>query len=452
MLSCTFCGATISPAELFCGQCGQKLTLPGEEKHAGATLVGNQPSPKSSTLLSTPLNSLFMSGEQQRQTSAQWMAAYEREAGMNTHPLHDDEQDFKTLLSSGSPGSQLHTLYPSLPLTMQPQKAARSSLRLHLSMAVIFVITIAIISSCIVGLLLFKQVQPQAIASATQAKLVVTPSTLNFGKLAPHVKTALAIEIRNMGGQPLRWTADPLQSAWLQIETRTATLGPNTTPQLNDVMLDTSQLHVGTFSTLLTLRSNGGNAQVKVEVTVLQSAIRQATLSIDTKVLPFGRLVQGAQMTQTMVISNVGTRELQWKAAAGNARWLTLDRNAGTIQQGGLPQRIKATVNTAGLPSGAYQTTITTPSNGGNQSVLVSVVVASALPVTFPSSPWPTSTPIRTNTATPIPTDTPTPIPTDTPTPIPTDTPTPIPTDTPTPIPTDTPTPIPTDTPTPIPT
>ncbi|HEV7235888.1 MAG TPA: hypothetical protein VGN15_06895 [Ktedonobacteraceae bacterium] len=384
------------------------------------------------------------------------------DAGRNiyTVPLHDEEENYPTVLSTKSfqPHAQVwradaivHT--PTVNLGGGAGLRADRSSGLYGRKRIFTLVLIALASVILISsisILLFSAIAETHNPVAVQpARLIVTPASLDFGTLVKGVKTVLPIGISNSGGQPMSWTIDTDNMPWLTSQTKSATVASNTPQQLNEIMVDTSNLTVGVHSTLLVISSNGGQAQVKVSVEVTPYVKTQAKLKTDVTTLSFGMLPTGTVVTRSVVVSNLGTMTLTWRASVGSVKWLTLDRETGSIQFGGLPQTINVTVNTVGLKAASYSTSLNFTGNDGNQSVSISMVVASATVQQTPTSQplTPTSQPL-TPTATPTmtPTDTPTPTPTATPTmtPTPTDTPTLTPTDTPavTVTPTDTPIPV----------
>ncbi len=103
-------------------------------------------------------------------------------------------------------------------------------------------------------------------------------------------------------------------------------------------------------------------------------------LDVKPASLDFGQLPVGSQAKQTVTISNLGTRDLNWTADQGNVSWLNLDTTSGTIQAGGSPQVINVTADATNLAAGTYSATLHINSNGGKQAIKVSLVITSPLP------------------------------------------------------------------------
>ncbi len=220
---------------------------------------------------------------------------------------------------------------------------------------------------------------------ARAAKLTVTPAHLDFNQVNKGSKASVEVMISNTGQQPLNWSADTGAAYWLTLDSGIGTLQPGTS-QTIQVIADTAHLPVGVSTATIAISSNGGNAQVPVQLEVIRPApVPAPKLDVKPASLDFGQLPAGSQAKQTVTISNLGTRDLNWSADQGNVSWLNLDTASGTIQAGGNPQVINVTADATNLPAGTYSATLHINSNGGKQTIKVSLVVTSFLPP--PASP-----------------------------------------------------------------
>src|SRR5205085_8706642 len=113
---------------------------------------------------------------------------------------------------------------------------------------------------------------------ASPAKLVVNPSTLDFGSLEVDSKVFQSIVIVNVGGQRLNWRADTGGTKWLRILGSTGAIEPGGPQEFIYVMADTSHLSLGSYTATLTINSNGGKVQVGVKLNVIASGAKQARL------------------------------------------------------------------------------------------------------------------------------------------------------------------------------
>ena len=380
MQRCKFCEAEFSADDRFCGLCGQ--TVDGTE--AGKDLW------------SISTNTVLKSGERQYQGIAKETTVFDGGRSSYNTPQYDAEEFYPTILSNRSQVSEVPTTYadpwawsprnydPKTPPIdngswMQPASRRRSPILILVTIAVVS----AVIIASVVGFLFIKgaetETPPHVLKPPT---LMVTPLTLDFGELERSVKLTLPFSISNTGGQLLSWsvTADAGSTKWLAVQTRSATIEPKDPQQPNKVTVDTSHLPLGPSFAYLTINSNGGKAQVTVKVDVIPPG--SPKLNIIPTSLDFGTYVMAMPVPhQSIIVINGGTKVLKWQVNAGNARWLTLDKNSSTswmLQSGG-QQAINMAVNT-GLISGTYSATVSITSNGGNQHVSVSLVVISPPP------------------------------------------------------------------------
>jgi hypothetical protein len=264
--------------------------------------------------------------------------------------------------------------------------------------------------------------------------LSVSPAILDFGLVQKGTRTTLALAIGNTGGNPLAWTAESDGTKWLELQAASGGVLPGGAPQSLAITCDTTSLALGTYSSLLHIQTDGGNAAIKVSVQVV--AQKQAKLAVSTAALDFQTMDQGQQATKIVSISNTGTLKLDWQVTS-DEDWVSLTPTSGSIQPGGADQGVTVQVDTTGMQPGNYSATLTVGSNGGAVQVTISLVIPASLPATptptqVPPTPTPTVTPTLMPTATPTATPTPTQVP---PTPTPTLMPTATPTATATPTP-----------------
>lgn len=220
---------------------------------------------------------------------------------------------------------------------------------------------------------------------ARPAKLTITPAHLDFNPVNKGSQASMGVTISNTGQQPLNWSADTGAAYWLTLDSSAGTLQPGAS-QTIQVIADTTQLPTGVSTATIAISYNGGNAQVPVQLDVIKPPpVPAPKLDVKPANLDFGQLPLGSQAKQTVSINNFGTRDLNWTANPGNAGWLQLDIASGTIQAGGSPQVINVTADTTNLTAGTYSATLQINSNGGKQSVKISLVVTSPLPP--PASP-----------------------------------------------------------------
>ncbi len=155
------------------------------------------------------------------------------------------------------------------------------------------------------------------------------------------------------------------------------------------------------------------------QAVILYTAYLPPALQLSSSSLNFSGVQGGSNpANQAFTVSNSGSGTLSWSISP-NQSWLsvspTTGTNAGTVN---------VSVNTINLSAGTHNGSIAISSNGGNQTINVTLYLDSPTPNTPTSTP--TNTPTNTPTGTQIPTFTPTKTSTSTPTgtPTPTNTPT----------------------------
>jgi hypothetical protein len=210
--------------------------------------------------------------------------------------------------------------------------------------------------------------------------LSVSPTILDFGELEVGRKAVLAEIVQDSSVPQPRLKPVSGNAQWLSITLRTETKEANGLWEIiYDVTANTSKLHVGQHSVMLSIGSDGGRAKpVNVKIQVIpQGQHPPAKLHVNPLVLDFGAQNVGNQKTLLLTVSNSGEKELSWAVGKGKTAWLTLDTSSGKIPSGGLPQVIKVEVDTTGLTAGPHSAAINFNSNGGNISVNIKLLVVS---------------------------------------------------------------------------
>jgi hypothetical protein len=209
-------------------------------------------------------------------------------------------------------------------------------------------------------------------------KLVVNPSTLDFGTVPKGRKVVQAVLIGNDGGTPLSWKAATDGSQWVSLTNATGVAVPHGMLEPLYVTIDTGSLSVGSANaTINIIPKHGANIQVPVRVNVAPpDPVKQAILSVNPPQLNFGQVVVGQQGIQALSVGNLGSLGLKWQASAADS-WLTLSTSSGSIRPGDLPQSVQVIVDTSSLQAGSYSSSITFSSNGGKIVVQVTLAVKS---------------------------------------------------------------------------
>lgn len=230
--------------------------------------------------------------------------------------------------------------------------------------------------------------RPPAALHASPPVLIVTPASLDFGRVEVGRKVVLTEMIKTNSGSQLQWKAVSGNTQWLNVMLSNAIKEPdNFREVIYDVTANTSNLRDGQYSVIFTISADGAkDQQVLIKIQVI-SRPSPAKLNVNPLLLDFGTQNMGSQGMQFLSVSNKGQADLNWLADWGNTTWLTLNPDQGKIASGGLSEIIQVKVDTATLTAGQHSASINFTSNGGNASVNVVLVVAVGSTPTLVSGP-----------------------------------------------------------------
>jgi len=187
------------------------------------------------------------------------------------------------------------------------------------------------------------------------AQLSISPTFLDFGE----TETSLQLTIDNGGDDELSWQVSSNQS-WLTTFPTTGT----TTSETDEitVSVNRSLLSVGIILRIyLLLQMVVICIPVAMEVTPVGLILSENSLNF------------GEETTElSFIISNSGTGELNWTLSSGNS-WLSANPTSGTITTN--TETITVNVSRAGLSPNTYTGSIFIDSNGGDQTVSVTMTV-----------------------------------------------------------------------------
>jgi hypothetical protein len=197
--------------------------------------------------------------------------------------------------------------------------------------------------------------------------LDVSPDAVSIGA----AESAAELRIDNTGSGTLTWNVVE-DLPWLdtaRVDKQTDPEGSITTETaVVELRVNRALLPVGNTRGEVTVTSNGGN--VVVPVSVEQGG--PAQLSVSTDSLPFG----ATTTQQTFVISNIGLEPLTWELdVPEGAPWLSAAPVQGTIAAQNGVETITVAVNRGNTPAGDFSAPLTITSNGGTDSVVVSMSV-----------------------------------------------------------------------------
>jgi len=170
--------------------------------------------------------------------------------------------------------------------------------------------------------------------------------------------------IANSGQSTLEWSIDEEQLPDFAGITFTSGQTTTETDEIT-VSVDRGAAPAGTQDFMFDVESNGGTQTVTVEVEILDP-----TLTVSTNFIDMG---QNSSST-TFVITNTGQSTLTWNIVRPSPEpWLSLSRTSGetTTEE----DTIGISIDRTGLASGTFMETFEVQSNGGTQSITVSIDV-----------------------------------------------------------------------------
>ncbi|MDZ4857625.1 MAG: VWA domain-containing protein [Candidatus Hydrogenedentes bacterium] len=203
------------------------------------------------------------------------------------------------------------------------------------------------------------------------AELVVTPTTLNFGKFA----TDKLIIISNGGTGTVNWSISTAGlPGWLSLAAPTS---GSVAGDSDAVIVSVNRIGQipGQYSFTFQVTSDAGNENVTVNMTVAEVPV----LTIDTgfvnpnnnALAPLG----DEETTFDFTITNTGTGTLNWNIdPADFPLWLSMTPVAGDVQ-GAQIDTVTITVSRALLSAGGFSALIPVTSNGGNKTIEVTMQV-----------------------------------------------------------------------------
>lgn len=193
-------------------------------------------------------------------------------------------------------------------------------------------------------------------------RLSVQPRSLNFGLIGREDVAPLTLAIANAGTGELHWEVDN-RGTWLEIVPTSGVCHPG---QTSTVTVNAYALAVGGKAdrAWLTVRSNGGQAEIFASVSV-----SSPVLMVDALELDLGVSQNYAPVAQWLGISNRGVGPLRGTVTP-QVPWLTVDPPAFECPTGALLQ-VRVQAIPEGLRPGANDVAgaLLVESNGGNEEI-----------------------------------------------------------------------------------
>jgi len=204
-----------------------------------------------------------------------------------------------------------------------------------------------------------------------QARLVPNPKTLDFGQLVAGNQATLPVTIGNVGTQKLDWKATTGNTSWLALDSNNGTVQPGGLPGVIQVTANATGLATGNYSATLSITSNGGSAQVRVTMVVINGPPPPPTLASS----PGSFTVPGdphctynASTGWTCVVSLSSSQSAQanlnWTASSSGVNGVTFSQASGTLSPGQTAQ-VSITIPNMACPAQA-DFTFTGPGNATN--------------------------------------------------------------------------------------
>lgn len=194
-----------------------------------------------------------------------------------------------------------------------------------------------------------------------KAQLSASVPTLDFGSSQTNASFTIS---NSTGVGSITWTAASSVN-WLSVSPTSGSL--STSASTINVIANRSGLTFGNYTAAINLTSNAGNIVIPVTLTVLNPNAPQLTVS--PSVLQFGN----ATTTIAMNVQNTGTGTLNWSAIPSQS-WISLSKTSDSVTGS---ESINVTVSRNSLSSGSYSGQIVFSSNGGSQTVSVSMNIPS---------------------------------------------------------------------------
>jgi len=196
-------------------------------------------------------------------------------------------------------------------------------------------------------------------AATSPPVLEVDVTTLDFGE----TDTSKPFSVTNSGDGTLVWSLYEYEE-WITVDATSGSLAGNASTTVT-VYVDRSEvLEVGVVDGLITITSNGGNAEIDVTMTVPDDPV----LEVNPSALDFS----SEYVVKGLSIINSGTGVLNWEIAAQET-WITVDQETGATGEG-TTDKINVMVDRSAVTElGGYSGELDITSDGGD--VTVSVVM-----------------------------------------------------------------------------
>lgn len=215
------------------------------------------------------------------------------------------------------------------------------------------------------------QVVAVSAKAAASAQLQVSTTTLDLGESL----TTAQFTIANLGLETLEWELAVAQDApWLSASPVEGTLASQDAAAPVTVTVDRTGLPPGSFEGVISITSNGGDAEVTVAVDVPVLIVLPDSIAFGALASPTSRLAS---------VQNRGFDPIAWAASASTndgGDWLAVSPASG-LAPGDATNQVGVTANPAGLAPGAYsgEVVVTAAAAGFAKTIPVTMTVTGFL-------------------------------------------------------------------------
>ncbi|MFP4499514.1 MAG: BACON domain-containing protein [Candidatus Hydrogenedentota bacterium] len=190
-----------------------------------------------------------------------------------------------------------------------------------------------------------------SVSQGNDATLSVSMDSIDLGSS----DTSAAVDIANGGQAPLAWELSiPEDAGWLTASDDAGTLPTADAAQAVQFNVDRTGLTAGSYSTTVSITSNGGEAAIDVHMEILALDVTPETISFDGL---------RSAVNRPVTLLNNGGAPVAWSAET-DAPWLTVTPASGTVAHEDV---LTVRIDPAGLAPDTYSGTISvifTPDSG----------------------------------------------------------------------------------------
>ncbi len=188
--------------------------------------------------------------------------------------------------------------------------------------------------------------------------LGVEPAGMDFG----YIDDTRVLTVINIGGGTLDWSLTE-SIPWLELSTTSGVNDEEVT-----VLVDRTELAQGVYSGEIEVVSNGGSRTISVNMTV------PPTDPI-LRVVPTELTFTGFVSDRSLLLFNDGTSGMAWSVTSDQA-WMSVSPASGVDDT-----EVAVHVDRTGLADGTYYGSLLVSSNGGSETVAVTLIVLPPYPI-----------------------------------------------------------------------